>query len=52
MMERILIFMPSDLVDELEDFMKIQLKLEGERRNMSALVRRALYFYLRAQKPL
>ena len=47
MMERILIHMPSDLVEQLEDLMELNAKIEGEKRSMSALVRRALYFYLR-----
>jgi len=49
MMERILVLMPSDLVDALEDLMELNAKIEGENRNMSALVRKALYFYLRSK---
>jgi Arc/MetJ-type ribon-helix-helix transcriptional regulator len=49
MMERVLIHMPPDLVDRLESVMEVQLKLYGEPRNMSALVRRALYAYLKSQ---
>jgi|GEM_PF-3525953 len=50
MMERILILMPTDLVDALEDVMELNAKIDGEKRSMSALVRKALYFYLRTLK--
>jgi len=49
-MERILIYMNPELLEQLENVLEINAKNSGEPRSMSSLVRRALYFYLNSLK--